>query len=617
MPLRSSGCFTCRKRKIRCDETRPGCKKCATHGVKCPGYRTEVPGGVEFRDQTGLTVKRARGDYGRGKDGASRVRLERERSESSEVVELDRDEVNDNPTAEERQLALSYSTGTLPSVPFVGEELLQQVLAWPASSIPQPPEFSFPLPFNSPAANRTALYSTFLDLYMPKDDLNTRLDHFSLYETISYSLASTGGGTDPALHQALDSLSLITIGGQYNDRSLVELSLRAYGRALGHLSKTIASASKPHQNASDGVVSDSLLATVTVLGACALFEAIGTAEGGWGQHVKGSQQLLLARGPESITSPLSLLLLSNTRHGSLIWALIERKAPVMARPEWRCLIAPGGGIGRGLAQQDRSIGFYDAALQVPGILEKFDLLAADLGTKTSEVDSLLQECGRLETQLRIWFADWIFRCQIERRSDLYSELPISEFSSFAEVCSDRTFTTGYMFPNFPMAYLASLYWTTVHYLRSTTQSLHLLRHTLDKTWYPTPSCSVPVSELESYILNLCKTIPFFCEPVSSNAGHVGIFLPLRTAALYFTSHSMWNEAKWVGAVRQSVFTKGLSPPQLQVKPRGPGDLGMDRFWQERMERVEVFKGHLAKRAVKELDGVGVRTGWGRGVDGTG
>ncbi|RZA15489.1 MAG: Zn(II)2Cys6 transcription factor [Proteobacteria bacterium] len=44
MPVRSAGCFQCRKRKIRCDEKRPGCDRCKTHGVSCPGYRLPAPG---------------------------------------------------------------------------------------------------------------------------------------------------------------------------------------------------------------------------------------------------------------------------------------------------------------------------------------------------------------------------------------------------------------------------------------------------------------------------------------------------------------------------------------------------------------------------------------------
>lgn len=35
----SPGCFACRTRRIKCDTTRPECRKCRKRGWKCPGYR--------------------------------------------------------------------------------------------------------------------------------------------------------------------------------------------------------------------------------------------------------------------------------------------------------------------------------------------------------------------------------------------------------------------------------------------------------------------------------------------------------------------------------------------------------------------------------------------------
>lgn len=106
----------------------------------------------------------------------------------------------------------------------------------------------------------------------------------------------------------------------------------------------------------------------------------------------------------------------------------------------------------------------------------------------------------------------------------------------------------------------------LHALLGTIQSLHLLRHRLDDEWFPSPDDSVAESDLLELVLDLCRVMPFFCEPISSSTGHIAMFVPLRTAAIYFTTHAMWPEAKWVGMVRMSVFTKGLSPPNLTNDP---------------------------------------------------
>ncbi|KAI0204188.1 hypothetical protein F4808DRAFT_448873 [Astrocystis sublimbata] len=34
----STGCKLCRRRKVKCDETRPSCRRCRTYGQPCPGY---------------------------------------------------------------------------------------------------------------------------------------------------------------------------------------------------------------------------------------------------------------------------------------------------------------------------------------------------------------------------------------------------------------------------------------------------------------------------------------------------------------------------------------------------------------------------------------------------
>ncbi|KAJ0422312.1 hypothetical protein BJY00DRAFT_81718 [Aspergillus carlsbadensis] len=38
IPYTSTGCNTCRRRKVKCDETKPECLRCTNHGHKCTGY---------------------------------------------------------------------------------------------------------------------------------------------------------------------------------------------------------------------------------------------------------------------------------------------------------------------------------------------------------------------------------------------------------------------------------------------------------------------------------------------------------------------------------------------------------------------------------------------------
>ncbi|KAJ5598714.1 hypothetical protein N7537_008798 [Penicillium hordei] len=44
----STGCYLCRKRKIKCDEAHPECRNCTIYGRPCPGYRPDAV----FRNET-------------------------------------------------------------------------------------------------------------------------------------------------------------------------------------------------------------------------------------------------------------------------------------------------------------------------------------------------------------------------------------------------------------------------------------------------------------------------------------------------------------------------------------------------------------------------------------
>ncbi|KAJ5373470.1 hypothetical protein N7517_005476 [Penicillium concentricum] len=40
------GCWTCKKRRIQCDELRPGCQKCSSKGLTCEGYEIRLRWGA-------------------------------------------------------------------------------------------------------------------------------------------------------------------------------------------------------------------------------------------------------------------------------------------------------------------------------------------------------------------------------------------------------------------------------------------------------------------------------------------------------------------------------------------------------------------------------------------
>lgn len=40
------GCWTCKRKRVQCDEARPGCQKCSSRGVVCEGYEIRLRWGA-------------------------------------------------------------------------------------------------------------------------------------------------------------------------------------------------------------------------------------------------------------------------------------------------------------------------------------------------------------------------------------------------------------------------------------------------------------------------------------------------------------------------------------------------------------------------------------------
>ncbi|KAJ4138564.1 hypothetical protein NW768_002407 [Fusarium equiseti] len=51
----SRGCITCKKRRVKCDETKPSCKACNRVGRECAGYKKQ-PVRLRFKDETSRCV---------------------------------------------------------------------------------------------------------------------------------------------------------------------------------------------------------------------------------------------------------------------------------------------------------------------------------------------------------------------------------------------------------------------------------------------------------------------------------------------------------------------------------------------------------------------------------
>ncbi|KAF2652700.1 hypothetical protein K491DRAFT_33272 [Lophiostoma macrostomum CBS 122681] len=274
MPKRSAGCFECRKRKVRCDETKPECNTCVRRGTKCPGYRPTQ----SFILHTF--------------DGQERVATIRE--------------------DENRYKFANHKQGK-----FSKDE---QAVVQLNSSETRPVDAPVPRQVSPAAIDRCQFLSHFLELYLPK----WKGEILTPPSAMMLDLPDLPASKDVFL-AALDALSLAQLAVQNKNYPLINRTRSLYGTALTQLMRAIARADRSRED-------ETLLATY-LLG---LYEVFVGVTGGHGffYHVQGCLHLLKTRGPASLTSKLAIDIFHGVRYNSIAIGYRIRRASILDSPEW-------------------------------------------------------------------------------------------------------------------------------------------------------------------------------------------------------------------------------------------------------------------------------------------
>ncbi|KAK6434307.1 hypothetical protein LTR95_009514 [Oleoguttula sp. CCFEE 5521] len=501
MPARSAGCLTCRRRKVRCDLERPACSKCVRRRVVCEGYE-RAQGAVEWVDQSESTAQRAGIQYLRTHA------FQESDSTIGDAVILFRDRTS--PTTSPATSARTLSPRTL----------------------------------SSPAANRAQFYETFIDVYNPKN-VSSRSQGFDYMRMVVLLAPSS-----PVLTDSLDALSLVQVGSLREDQRQLQESTVQLGKKLRGARRAIVSS----ETNDDGI-----LAAVSVLALCEFYNHIQGAASSWFQHLAGFDQILLARGPQAVSTKLSMLMLYNSRHAGLSRSLIRRKADPFATPEWQAVLrrVPLG----------PAVYWMSLALQIPGLLERHDSLDLKSAHSAEAAVKLLADCERLDEEIRKWYEGFLMGLRAQNLAP-YMELPIEDFDAFCNLVQDRTLKTGFVFLDQKFAFMHSQYWCCIYYLRSTLASLRQrMRSASDTPFDRALSPNAADDELLDLVFSLCKCLPAFAEPVTGAHGHIAMFLPLGVAETYCQAKGMVDWVNFLADVSANVFNRGLNRPSIRQVDR--------------------------------------------------
>ncbi|KAL4893058.1 hypothetical protein BDV59DRAFT_178331 [Aspergillus ambiguus] len=181
----STGCYLCRKRKIKCDEALPDCRNCLVYGRPCPGYRPDTI----FRNET------------------HKVEQLMKRGHSASPTE---NKQPNNPSG-------SGNTG--------------------------PQELLLVRPQIADATWEERAICYFFDQYTTVDLPEECVSHLGFLPSL-YAICQEGeqyGSATSCLRLAVDATALITLGNQVKAPSLIIKGRTSYGMALRGLRRALAS----------------------------------------------------------------------------------------------------------------------------------------------------------------------------------------------------------------------------------------------------------------------------------------------------------------------------------------------------------------------------------------
>ncbi|KAL4951027.1 hypothetical protein BDW69DRAFT_196766 [Aspergillus filifer] len=289
----STGCQTCRSRRIKCDEARPHCKACVRSGRECPGY--PHPLDVVLRPQRAFDRKS--GNAAAAGTGAM-------------VHSSRHTDVNSG----------SESTSTSESS---GSELS-------------------PLPWISPSADYLMAPQVPNGLYLPMEDTVTALFFNSYMYTPRDPLVRSGSmehlpqlyAAAPAdSHLRMSSLAVayFCVAAWMHQEDLLKSAQQCFGKALARTRQALQGDIEQSY--------DEILMTLMLLYFFEEFISIKENKPSPKHHLKGAIALINSCSPERRSSPLSDTL-TNAIQGEIVYTAIHSPSPLVRTPkEWP--LAPG------------------------------------------------------------------------------------------------------------------------------------------------------------------------------------------------------------------------------------------------------------------------------------
>ncbi|KAF6834661.1 negative acting factor [Colletotrichum plurivorum] len=316
----SRACKLCRARRIKCDETKPFCLKCAKSKRVCPGYRDAFE--INLRDETQSTIRKA-------KSAALRKAIREGRATEQDA---------ENESQGQGQGASNVTEWTPPPAP----PRKHQIIAVPdddwlerysttSSSSDVSPSMSYASSLSYISNSAPDRFVSFKDLeggtYGMPQTLQTPLDQqATCFFLANYVLAPpTGVGRGiltfvlpllnipsyqySPLQSAFSAVSMAALAGRPNSRRLFSMAHLHYSKALEDLTRAMQDKVAVRQ--------DTTLASAILL---AFYEGLVSDDvemSGFKKHISGATAIVKLRGPQQTATGVGLSMFEFVRATSI------------------------------------------------------------------------------------------------------------------------------------------------------------------------------------------------------------------------------------------------------------------------------------------------------------
>ncbi|KAL0940222.1 negative acting factor [Colletotrichum truncatum] len=334
----SRACKLCRARRIKCDETKPFCLKCAKSKRVCPGYRDAFE--INLRDETQSTIRKAKSAALRK---AIREGRATEQDAENEIQSQTESQSQSQGQGQSQNQSHSNSKVTewTPPAPLHHHNK-QQIIAIPeddwldrysssSSSSDGSPSMSYASSLSYISNQAPDSFVSFKELEMTAygmpHSLQTPLDQqATCFFLANYVLAPpTGVGRGiltfilpllnipsfqySPLHSAFSAVSMAALAGRPNSRRLFSMAHLHYSKALEDLTRAMQDKVAVRQ--------DTTLASAILL---AFYEGLVSDDvemSGFKKHISGATAIVKLRGPQQTQTNVGLSMFEFVRATSI------------------------------------------------------------------------------------------------------------------------------------------------------------------------------------------------------------------------------------------------------------------------------------------------------------